>query len=94
MLKTFGNRQPAGMMSFARSGITLALDFPNLGSKTLDLMEEIDGIVISAGGAINPSKDTRMSKETFECSFPNFREFQEYRDPGISSGFSQRLLGS
>jgi FAD/FMN-containing dehydrogenase len=94
VLKTFGNRQPAGMMSFARSGITLALDFPNLGSKTLDLMEEIDGIVISAGGAINPSKDARMSKETFESSFPNFREFQEYRDPGISSGFSQRLLGS
>ena len=94
VLKTFGDRKPAGLLSFARSGITLALDFPNLGTKTLDLMNELDGIVVSVGGAINPSKDARMSRGTFESGFPRFREFAEFRDPGISSGLSRRLLGS
>ena len=94
VLKTFGDRPPAGMMSFARSGITLALDFPNLGTRTLDLLDELDDLVVAVGGAVNPSKDARMAKSTFQASFPNVQEFVQYRDPGISSGFSRRLLGS
>ena len=94
VLKTFGDRKPAGLLSFARSGITLALDFPNLGTKTLDLLDSLDDIVVSVGGAVNPSKDARMSRATFESGFPNFQEFNQYRDPGITSGLSRRLLGS
>ena len=94
VLKTFGNRESLGMLSFARSGITLALDFPNLGARTLSLLDSLDEIVMAAGGAINPSKDARMSRETFEASFPQLEEFTQYRDAGISSGLSRRLLGS
>ena len=94
VLKTFGDREPAGLLSFTRAGITLALDFPNHGESTLKLLEALDGIVISAGGAINPSKDARMSRETFEASFPRSFEFQQFRDRGISSDLSKRLMGS
>ena len=49
VLKTFGNRQPVGMMSFPRPGVTLALDFPNKSAKTLKLFERMDAIVRAIG---------------------------------------------
>ena len=93
VLKTMGSQPAAGMLSFSRPGITLALDFANFGTKTLKLLDELDGIVMQAGGAINPSKDARMSREMFEASFANIEIFNQYRDPAISSGFSRRLMG-
>jgi hypothetical protein len=94
VLKTMGDAAPAGLMSFSRPGITLALDFANLGSKTLRLLDDLDEVVLAAGGAGNPSKDARMSREMFEASFGNIQEFSKYRDPAISSAMSRRLLGS
>lgn len=94
VLKTMGDAPPAGLMSFSRPGITLALDFANLGAKTLRLLDELDEIVLAAGGALNPSKDARMSRQMFEASFSNIKEFSKYRDPAISSAMSRRLLGS
>jgi FAD/FMN-containing dehydrogenase len=94
VLKTMGNAAPAGLMSFSRPGITLALDFANLGSKTLHLLDALDEIVLAAGGAGNPSKDARMSRAMFDASFSNIQEFNKYRDPAISSAMSRRLLGS
>ena len=94
VLKTMGDVPPAGLMSFSRPGITLALDFANLGTKTLNLLDALDEIVLAAGGAGNPSKDARMSREMFEASFSNIQEFNKYRDPAISSAMSRRLLGS
>lgn len=94
VLKTMGDFPPAGLMSFSRPGITLALDFANLGSKTLRLFDALDEIVVAAGGALNPSKDARMSREVFEAGFQNVQEFNKYRDPAISSAMSRRLLGS
>ena len=94
VLKTMGDLPPAGLMSFSRPGITLALDFANHGSKTLRLLDALDEIVLAAGGAVNPSKDARMSREMFEASFSNIAEFNKYRDPAISSAMSRRLLGN
>ncbi len=51
VLKTFGNRQPVGMLSFPQPGVTLALDFPNKGTRTLTLFEHLDAVVREAGGA-------------------------------------------
>mgnify|MGYP006074092695 CR=1 FL=1 len=94
VLKTFGNRQPAGMMSFTQPGVTLALDLPNRGERTHKLFECLDAIVREAKGRIYPAKDARMPKDLFEAGYPRLAEFIQYRDPGISSGLSRRLMGS
>ena len=94
VLKTFGNRQPVGMLSFPQPGVTLALDFPNHGDRTHELFERLDAIVREAKGRIYPAKDARMSRDLFEAGYPRLAEFMKYRDPGISSGLSRRLMGS
>lgn len=94
VLKTFGNRQSVGMLSFAQPGVTLALDFPNRGARTLQLFELLDAIVREAGGRLYMAKDARMPRELFEAGYPRLTEFLRYRDPGISSALSRRLMGS
>lgn len=93
VLKTFGHKTSPGMLSFPMEGTTLALDFPNLGAKTLKLFNLLDNIVKEAHGRIYPAKDARMPKALFEAGYPNYLEFIKYRDPGIRSSLSQRLLG-
>jgi FAD/FMN-containing dehydrogenase len=93
VLKTFGDRQPVGMLSFPKPGVTLALDFPNYGARTHELFVRLDAIVREAKGRIYPAKDARMPRELFEAGYPRLAEFIEYRDPGISSGLSRRLMG-
>lgn len=94
VLKTFGERQSLGMLSFPQPGVTLALDFPNRGTRTLRLLERLDAIVREAHGRLYPAKDARMPRDLFESGYPLLNEFLSYRDPGISSGLSRRLLGS
>lgn len=94
VLKTFGDRQPVGMLSFPQPGVTLALDFPNKGDRTKKLFERLDAIVRDAGGRIYLAKDARMPRELFEAGYPRVNEFIKYRDSGISSGLSRRLMGS
>jgi FAD/FMN-containing dehydrogenase len=94
VLKTFGERGARGMMSFPRPGVTLALDFPNRGASTLRLFERLDAIVGEAGGRLYAAKDARMPRALFEAGYPRLAEFLPYRDPGISSAMSRRLLGS
>ena len=94
VLKTFGNRESLGMLSFPEPGVTLALDFPNHESRTLKLFDRLDAIVKEAKGRIYPAKDARMPRELFEAGYPKLNEFLKYRDSGISSSLSRRLLGS
>lgn len=93
VLKTFGNRQSIGMMSFPMPGVTLALDFPNQGTKTVALLRSLDDIVRSAGGRIYAAKDACMPRDLFEQGYPRLNEFMQYRDSGISSAMSRRLMG-
>lgn len=93
VLKRFGAMPSPGLLSFPRPGYTLTLDFPNHGSRTLALLEELDRITVGAGGAVNPYKDARMSPETFAASFPDWRALEAVRDPAFSSGFWQRTAG-
>jgi FAD/FMN-containing dehydrogenase len=92
VLKTFGNRQPAGMMSFPQPGATLALDFPNNGARTHRLFARLDDIVREAGGRLYIAKDARMPRALFEAGYPRLAQFLQYRDPGISSALSRRLI--
>jgi FAD/FMN-containing dehydrogenase len=92
VLKTFSQRTPAGLLSFARHGVTLALDFPNRGGKTEKLMSALDQIVSESGGTLNPSKDARMSREMFQTGFLGIKEFAKFRDPKVVSDFSRRVI--
>lgn len=93
VLKVFGDREGPGLLSFARPGVTLALDFPVRGARTLELLDRLDAIVRAAGGAIYPAKDARMSAETFRSSFPRWEEFRAFIDPAFSSSFWRRVAG-
>ncbi len=93
VLKTFGDRSAPGMLSFPMPGTTLALDFPNLGIRTLTLFNRLNAIVREVGGRIYPAKDACMPPEMLERGYPRLSEFLRYRDPGISSAMSRRLMG-
>lgn len=93
VLKTFGQRAPVGMLSFPQPGVTLALDFPNCGERTEKLFIRLDAIVAEAKGRLYLGKDARMSRQLFEAGYPRLQDFIAYRDPGISSSMSRRLMG-
>ena len=94
VLKTFGDKKASGLLSFPMPGVTLALDFPNLGATTLELFNRLDAIVGSVGGRVYAAKDCRMSEEMFRKGYPLIDEFESFRDPSVSSALSRRLLGS
>jgi FAD/FMN-containing dehydrogenase len=94
VLKNFGSALPVGMLSFARPGTTLALDFPNHGEPTLKLLESLDEVTRAAGGAVYPAKDARMSAAAFQQYFPAWRRFSDYVDPKFSSSFWRRVTGA
>ncbi|MEP3477399.1 MAG: FAD-binding oxidoreductase [Hyphomicrobiales bacterium] len=93
VLKTLGSKHSSGLLSFSRPGVTLALDFPNNGKKTLKLLAKLDEVVRDCQGALYPAKDGRMSKEMFELSFSRNQEFKEYIDPALTSDFWSRVSG-
>jgi hypothetical protein len=94
VLKQFGATPSAGLLSFPRSGITLALDFPNRGKATHELFKALDEIVLGAGGALYPAKDARMSTTMFEAGYPCAAEFLQWKDPRFSSNFWRRVTGT
>jgi hypothetical protein len=94
VLKQFGSAPPAGMLSFPRPGLTIALDFAMRGERTLQLMQSLDEIVQRSGGALYPAKDARMSPSMFEASFLHWRSFVPYIDPKMSSSFWRRVTGA
>jgi FAD/FMN-containing dehydrogenase len=91
VLKKFGKIPSPGLMSFPREGLTLALDFPNRGQTTIDLLEELDGLVQQAGGCVYPAKDARMSAASFQLYYPQWKEFSRTIDPRFSSSFWRRV---
>lgn len=91
VLKEFGDTASCGMLSFARPGTTLALDFPNDGQPVLKLLDRLDRIVDEAGGAVYPAKDARMSAASFQRAYPRWKEFATFIDPRFSSGFWRRV---
>ena len=92
VLKRFGARTSGGLLAFPRPGVTLALDFPNLGQKTLALLDRLDEVTRQAGGAVYPAKDARMSGDSFRHYFPQWSTFANFIDPRFSSSFWRRVM--
>ncbi|WP_027550098.1 FAD-binding oxidoreductase [Bradyrhizobium sp. Cp5.3] len=94
VLKKLG--QGDGILSFPMPGYTLALDFPMKGD-ILNFLDEIDRLVVAAGGRLYLAKDARQSRATFEAGYPALQRFKAIRkslDPAgkIRSKLSQRLF--
>jgi FAD/FMN-containing dehydrogenase len=94
VLKKLG--QGDGILSFPLPGYTLALDFPARGD-ILKFLDEIDRVVVAAGGRLYLAKDARQSRATFEAGYPALTRFNAIRkalDPKgmIRSKLSQRLF--
>lgn len=92
VLKEFGNRPAPGLLSFARAGTTLALDFPRRCPEVLALLDRLDAIVADAGGALYPAKDARMSPAMFRAGQPGLDAFVPHIDPAFSSSFWRRVM--
>lgn len=90
VVKLFGAIESPGLLSFPRPGVTVCFDFPHLGEATERLLNDLDETVFAASGALYPAKDARMSRESFERSFPRHRQFKELIDPACSSNFAKR----
>jgi len=91
VLKTFGSQPPAGLLSFPTEGATLALDFPNCGPRTLQLLDQLDEVVNTAGGRIYPAKDGRLAASSFQRQYPAWQDFARHIDPQFSSSFWRRV---
>lgn len=94
VLKRFGPGNP-GMLSFPRSGWTLALDLPNL-APTAALLDELDELVVAAGGRVNLTKDARLPVETLATMYPRLASFRSVRreldpDARLRSDLARRL---
>jgi FAD/FMN-containing dehydrogenase len=92
VLKTYGDIPSPGMLSFPRPGLNLALDFSYRGNKTLALLDDLDRMVLEAGGSVYPAKDAHMSAESFQTFFPQWKEFEQFIDPKFSSSFWRRVV--
>ncbi len=91
VLKRFGDKPSLGMLSFPRPGVTIALDFPMLGAKTLRLLDELDGVVAEAGGNLYAAKDARLSVGVNFQNYIRFGIFLGYKDGDILSTFWRRV---
>lgn len=91
VLKEFGDVTSPGMLSFPMPGVTLCLDFPHLGERTMELFRELDKRVRAAKGRLYPAKDATMAPESFALYYPSWQEFTKYMDPRFSSSFWRRV---
>lgn len=91
VLKSFGDIDSIGLLSFPKKGFTLALDFPQDDKALPKLFAKMDAIVKETGGRLYPAKDAHMSGEFFRQAYPKWEIVEKLRDPKINSKFWKRV---
>jgi len=84
-----------GDLSFPMEGFTLTLDLP-VSDSAFALLDDLDRLVVDAGGRLYLAKDARQSPATFEAGYPGLARFKDVRQAigatgKISSHLSTRL---
>jgi decaprenylphospho-beta-D-ribofuranose 2-oxidase len=86
VLKQLGDSH--GLISFPMRGYTLAMDFP-VDDAVFGFLDEIDALVVAAGGRLYLAKDARQSRATFEQGSAGLGAFRALRK---QIGAEQRLV--
>jgi FAD/FMN-containing dehydrogenase len=97
VIKDFG-KHGKGMLSFPMPGLTLSLDLPLRGDRTQRLVDEMNDVVVRAGGRIYLAKDLLTRVEHFRAMEPRLTAWNDVRrrwDPEgrLVTAQSVRLLG-
>jgi FAD/FMN-containing dehydrogenase len=80
-----------GILSFPLEGFTLTLDLP-VSDDVFPLLDELDRLVVEAGGRLYLAKDARQSPATFEAGYPGLSRFRDLRRAiGATGRISSRL---
>jgi FAD/FMN-containing dehydrogenase len=91
VMKFFGDIPSKGILSFPRPGLTICLDFANLGSEFIGFILKLYDLVVSSGGRLYTAKDALMTPEHFRSQYTNLDDFIKLKDPNFSSSFWRRV---